>query len=551
MSDPKIADPPSQAAWAAPAEAMISSADMSSPTVTVELTIAALTPFTEIRLLDARFAPVTLPTNVGTVTVPLRPGIYEVGFRVGDGWQTHSVALQPGVATEPVTQDPAPDAVAPVPSGWAMHTQANVVIDLTQRLASSQLDSAGSALPSADRINVMLIGAEDDAMVPADLSPGVDGIWQFAAAPGYWRLRIDEQNPREPFEIPLAVIEGYAVYLAAPLRETGEGPCVDLERLRFRLPLQGVPLQPLRPDLLDFEDAAYTALGSNRAIYGPELEQLVDRLTSDSASNPVLAMLACHLCDQSRDDDLRFQLRLIEWLEGVTGGPGNHPDVAALRLTLPVDMPGDIRRKFAFPPLLTASWRLVLAATQKNADLIPAGSFSDHIADRVWASSQVVVWTAPPLDAPAPMARAAPQRSIELSLPGDVEAESSFSYVSDDSATIQAGLAHPALLDWLRDALVVERDGAGPRKWEDPDDLSSAELAVAGALFPEAPNERLQKSFKQFADSKKKHSSAQPATLSPAKALEELGLPQATVTRALGSLAVKLTGQAMNRKLKL
>lgn len=549
MSDPKIADPPSKEEWAAPAQAMVSSADMSAATGTVDLTIAALTPFTEIRLLDAHFAPVALPTNVGMATLPLRPGIYEIGFRVGDGWQTHSVALEPGLATDTVTQDPAQDKAAPTSSGWEMHAQATVVIDLTQRFVSPS-DNPESVPLSPDRINVMLIGAEDDALVPPDLSPLVDGVWQFAAAPGYWRLRVDEPNSREPFEIPLALTDRYIAYVAAPLRETAEGPCVDLERLRFRLLPQGAPLRPLHLDLLDFENAAYTALGSNRTIYGPELEQLIDRLTGDSASNPVLGMLACHLCDQTREDDLRFQLRLIEWLEGVTGGPGNHPDVAALRLALPLGMRGDIRRKFAFPPLLTASWRLVLAATQDDPDLIPAGSFSDHIADRMWASSQVVVWTAPPLDAPAPMARAVKLRVVGGELRSTTKATES-GFWRDDSATVRAGLAHEELRDWLQKAVTVDRGGAGPRKWEDPEDLSSAELAVASALFPDTHNERLQKSFRDFAERKMKPSPSEPTTLGPAEALKELGFPQATVTRALSSLADKLTDQALNRKLKL
>ena len=224
-SEPQAPPNPSEADWVAPAEAMISADDGSASTPVV-LTIEAQTAFTEIRLLDARFAPVLLPANAGTVTLKVPPGIYEVGFRIAEGWQTVSVVLEPGASLVTIAQDASPPDVTLATVATDVHGEASVIIDLTQRVASLP-GSPGD--PDGEQITVQLIGADDNTLVSTDLTPQTEGVWQFAAEPGFWRLRIDEQHPREPFELPLTVVPHYVAFVAAPLRETGVGKCVDAE----------------------------------------------------------------------------------------------------------------------------------------------------------------------------------------------------------------------------------------------------------------------------------------------------------------------------------
>ena len=541
---PGASEPSTPAAriWPQP-EAMVLTRDEQAETADlVELTIAARTPYTEIRVLNARFEPEQLSANVGSVHLRIRPGIYEVGFRAGDDWETEQVVLGPGAPAATVTQSASADRSAAMPAEpvCAALPTATLVVEFI------------SAEPGS--VKVVLIGAQDDTQLPPDLVPGAPMLCQFAAAPGYWRLRFDEQLTREPFEIPLTIVAGYTAHLAVPLRYTSEGQCVDLELIRFRLIPTGAPLA-LPPHLLGFEESAYAALRAGRTIYGPDIDRLIDQLQHDSASNPVLGMFAAHLCDLTRDSEFGFQERLLGWLESVTGGPGKHPDVTALRLGFLLRTGGDLAQvpPQPFPPIMTASWRLLLEASREHPALIPEGSFSDRIADRVWASSQFIAWTAPPMDEASPLASTPVTRGANKarSVNPQVIAAALSGLVAAAGGTIVSGLAHAALRKWLRQATTEQQERSRGLEWDHPDMVSSAELAVATALYPLAPTEDFQEKFERFA-AQYETSRANPAAAEDAAAaLVGLGLPPATIERALGSLASKLADRAANFKIEL
>ncbi len=50
----------------------------------IELTAESFDLYTEIEILDANFEHVSLPENLGRVSVELNPGTYAVRFRAGD-----------------------------------------------------------------------------------------------------------------------------------------------------------------------------------------------------------------------------------------------------------------------------------------------------------------------------------------------------------------------------------------------------------------------------------------------------------------------------------
>ncbi|MDB5295485.1 MAG: hypothetical protein JWO31_1468, partial [Phycisphaerales bacterium] len=56
----------------------------------VRLRVVANTDMTEIRVSDARFGTVPLPSNAGEVEVDLPQGLYDVSFRDGTCWQTET-----------------------------------------------------------------------------------------------------------------------------------------------------------------------------------------------------------------------------------------------------------------------------------------------------------------------------------------------------------------------------------------------------------------------------------------------------------------------------
>lgn len=371
----------------------------------VALTVAANAAYTEIRILDARFEPVALGANTGQVSVDVPPGLYEVGFRSAEGWQSQHAIVMPGAGEVRVEQDasnaPAPKTVSPVTID--VSHDANVIVDLTP---ASGKPGAGAIPIALNKLTVTLINAEDGRIVATDLDKDSLSLWRFDVTPGVWRLRINEAHPRQPFEIAITVIPDYVACVTAPFRQAQDGDCLDLERLRFRLLMSGEAARP-RPDIVGFEEAALTALAADRPLFGPSIEQLIDSLLDEKALNPMLGILAGHLCHRGDDEAFNFQERLIRWLEQATGTTMRHPDVAALRIGYLMRIGGALADQppVLFPPLLTASWRILLEASKLEPRLIPAGSLSDQVADRLWASSQWIAWTAPPIDAAASMAR--------------------------------------------------------------------------------------------------------------------------------------------------
>ena len=570
----------------------------------VELTLRADTLYTEIRLLDARFTPVTLSANTGQVVVSVSPGLYEVGFRTAEGWQSQHVIVNPESDSLVVEQEPstvaAPDMVSPPQS--FIDDEATVVIDLNPPADAAGLP--GSSPSAIDDISVTLTSATEPTPSARDLQREATGLWRFVAKPGYWRLRISEAHPRQPFEIAITVVSNYIAYITAPVRPAEGGACVDLERFRFRLLPAGSTAAP-SGDLIGFEETAFAALNANRPLFGPALERLIDDLVDDKALNPMLGILAGHLCHKDRDGALVFQDRLLGWLESVTGGHAYHPDVYALRIGFMMRTGGALQGlpPFPFPPILAASWRVLVEASKLEPGLVPVGSLGDLIADRLWASAQWVAWTAPPVEAgtveveapattasrlrktatapvkravrsasrikrAAPAAKSAARRaapkatySVDTSGGGAAAANpplagsaggavGSIRSPAANTAVIEAGLAHSELRDWVRIASGEDSRSNDGIAWLSEQGITPAEIAIASAVYPLAPTEELQSVIAKFAKGFRQSRSrgSLPTAL---ERTDALGLPQATIERALDSFASKLVDHAAKFNIKL
>jgi hypothetical protein len=513
----------------------MSSSETSPSARPVTLNVSAADPFIEIRLLNARFEPVTLPANVGHVTVAVPPGVYEVGFRTSTGWQSQHVVADPALSEVTVAQespqpsDPLP-AIEPRPQP---QPGATVVVSLTGTTSGLyDVDTAPKVLVTLNR------GDDRDAIVK-DLLPGQWRSFQFAAPLGYWRLRLSEPGDRPPFELPLTVCPGYRVEVVAPLCSTGN-MSVDLERLRVRL----LPLDnPAPMDLLlaGFEEAALRALGSGRVLYGQDFEQLIANLVGDKGYNPMLGILAAHLCDRGKDDDLPFQAGLLSRLESLTGLPVIvHPDVAALRLQFRMRRgePIDNEPAAPFPPLLAASWAALLDAARLRPSLIPAGSLCERVAARLWSSSLWVAWSAAPLATP---------RAVTSSATAEAKAKAATDDFASLSDIIASGLANRQLRDWFRNAHNASRGSADGLDWDDMLALTPAEAAVARILHPVAADEEKQDRFATLGETIKRRMTTPDRGQSDAPVAgnltamsKALGLPPTTVAQAVGSLAGKL-----------
>lgn len=516
----------------------------------VRLKISAASPYTEIRVLDATFEPLALTANSGSLEIDVTPGLYEVGFRVEEEWESQHVIAEPGAGEIVVEQSAAAargaqDDAALETLACEQHEPGPRGDGATVIVVLRPADDAESPLAGWDSITVTLLDAADTAEVAADLSPDLPWTWRFSVAPGFWRLRINEAHPRQPFEMPITVIPDYVLHVSAPLRPVGEGPCVDLERFRMRL---------LRPDdqsamddmLIGFEEAALAALGSGRSLFGPDIENLIADLAGDKALNPMLGIFAAHLCEHGRDGHIAFRERLLERLTDLTGGRAfAQPDVEILRLAFMMrrGQPIDAEPPILFPPMLAASWRLLLEVAGVQPSLIPSGSLCERVADRLWSSSLWTAWTAPPLvEAAIPTTRSAVEPELEtLTVPEDLA-------VSGEK--IAALLDHVELRQWFREASTSMTELPEGLAWHSEAAVTPAEAAIAFVLYPVADDEERQSRFSRLAQHHER-SFASAEKADPGTMAARLGLPQATVERALSSLAEKLDAMASSFNIKL
>jgi len=525
----------------------MSSSEASPTQKRVTLNIQAADAFTEIRVLDARFEPValTLPTgktaNTGSITVDVVPGLYEVGFECVEGWENHHVIARSedtDVAVRQTTTAHGRGATAVVLTapGPQPRNDATLVVALT----GITHDPAVAATP---HITAALIAADSETPVADDLTPDHKHSWQFAVAPGYWRLQLSEPDGRQ-FELPLTICPEYRLEVDAPLSQCG-GMSIDLERLRVRMrPIHGPGI--IDPAVIRYEEAALAALSGGRALYGQDFEQLIDDLAEQKRLNPMLGILAAHLCDRGEDDDLRFQELLLERLTQLTGGAEvGHPDVAALRQR--------VRRRHGwsldeeppvtFPPLLAASWAVLLDAARERPELIPAHSLSERIAARLWSSSLWIAWTTARLE-PSVTAHVDPgPRSVAART---VKTGKEF---GTQCRMIADMLAHQELREWFRHA---SRPSQEELESLNQPSVTPAEAAVAKVLYPVADDEERQDRLARIAAGKKVQGSETQSSAADLTSLARtLGLPPATVERAVGGLVDKLESQASKYNIEL
>src|SRR5262249_43973089 len=145
------------------------------------------------------------------------------------------------------------------------------------------------------------------------------------------------------------------------------------------------------PDLR-LSDLARLGLVRERQVLSDEL---IYAVLFGKFRNPMLGLFGAHLLllkTESAEEkkDLAGHLPVIIGnLRGLFGP--RHPDVGALALALG-DPPAVTA--FAVPPLLRRSWSMIVNATVARPDLVPAGSLSARVADRLLAYEPWLLWSA-------------------------------------------------------------------------------------------------------------------------------------------------------------
>jgi hypothetical protein len=90
---------------------------------------------------------------------------------------------------------------------------------------------------------------------------------------------------------------------------------------------------------------------------------------------------------------MEFLTIVINNLENLLG---DHPDIRALRLARD-SLAGErsATAPFSVPPMLYRSWMIVVEASATDPALVPSGSLSDRIANRLWGTGPCLTWKTP------------------------------------------------------------------------------------------------------------------------------------------------------------
>lgn len=386
-------------------------------------------PDTEVFLIDYTFRLVS--RSVGTLTREVPAGIYKLKFRRGDVERTmttvvsgtadvtvalpdvfeHGLSKSEVVPPLAMAAPPPPPLAAPA-GEEVTHAAARGARPQTRALAPTPAMASGvmfelAGSPEAPEAHPALGLSLCDAggALVVDLQTVVSTTASPAAvthvatlAPGSYRLRValgesSDQDARG-LEQSLVVSPGWQTQVLLGMRNHG-----TLKRPLWRADLANATILMARPgEVVTSDVRGYAALAKSW-IAGPHVTIATAHAEAMSASavpNPSFAMAVAHTLVRGAaiarsvgrpepSDARRLVAAIVEAIEPLVPG---HPDVAALSLWLGRGS----RATFAVPPMLLNSWVIVSAAAAERPSLVPRGSLSSSIADRLWGSEVWLVW---------------------------------------------------------------------------------------------------------------------------------------------------------------
>lgn len=525
---------------------------MSSSEQRITLAIPSAGPLTEVRLLDGAFTPVPLSANTGAIQVSVVPGIYQLGYKLADGWTSQTLIVRPDGADAPEL----PKTLRPTIASVA----GDIIGDVTEWLDIGSmtegirrtigLPSAGDAaltiefdLPEEARIGGLpfaatLAAAGGDTSLD-QYQVTEEGIWAVEMPAGTRLLTIGSSVP---LQLALTICEGWSTHCYVPLmRDVDQDVlrvAIDSIRIRYRRRGSGA----VGRDIVELENEALNGLASGQALFGEPFEELIAELIDEKAESPMLGILAGYLCAGPERRSRAFFRRLIDMLTHLLGDPG-HPDIVALEARYRLDngIPLDDLPPLRAPPSLLPGWRHILEASAHCPQLIPAGSLCERASLKLWTNRLWTAW------APAEVTtQAVGPRSLEQPPPPGAETEGAVQPAEldfEEARRIIIGAAEePQLREWILRNREAQEEGDPGRASADPVHPSPEELAVANAIRPlrkirdEKTAERLAVQFNQGPAS----------SLGADRIAAAMGLPQPLVERAASSLASKLLSMAQD-----
>ena len=129
-----------------------------------------------------------------------------------------------------------------------------------------------------------------------------------------------------------------------------------------------------------------------RGFHAKDLNELLRGKFFD----PLLGILGLHLLLMRPEPDLKSAARIHRRLQQNVLAGFPHPDVEALGIEIErLQGKTIVHEPIASPPILRRSWSLLLKASTQLPSLIPGGSFSSMIADRLWGNDAWLCWRVP------------------------------------------------------------------------------------------------------------------------------------------------------------
>lgn len=203
--------------------------------------------------------------------------------------------------------------------------------------------------------------------------------------PGTYRLAVRVATG-EHFEMTLPALPGYFTKVFLLQREeqgSGQGRRPDLARASVLLSRDPIFRKDFEENRI--AEMARLALADRRRVYGTVLNQL---LTS-KWENPMLGILGGHLLLLEENVDTGLLRNVVENLRAILPVP--QPDVEALALAAGLGT----NYRFRMPPMLRASWQIVLDHSVRQPGLVPLGSLAASLAFLVTHQDPWLIWCRP------------------------------------------------------------------------------------------------------------------------------------------------------------
>ncbi len=215
-----------------------------------------------------------------------------------------------------------------------------------------------------------------------------DDAWaacRVSVNPGIYRLAVRVATG-ESFEMALAAMPGYHVKVFLMQRDeqaSGRGRRPDLARASVLMSRTAGFNQMSEESRI--AEMAKLALVDRRRVYGTEM----NRFLQDKAKNPMLGIIGGHLLLLEKEVDMDLLKTVVSNLRNLFSE--THPDVEALALAAGMGT----AHRFTMPPMLRASWQIVLDHSVKEPELVPLGSLAASLATLVTQQDPWLIWCRP------------------------------------------------------------------------------------------------------------------------------------------------------------